>query len=294
MIRPERLRPGDRVAVVAPAGPVPRDTFAAGHAILGARYHLVHSERIFERTGFLAGDDPARLAELQTALDDPSIKALICARGGYGLMRIVAHLRPPATPKLIIGFSDVTVLHAWSAHNDTISVHGPVVTQLGTLNMLDVESLFSLLESPAVPAPLDDLRTLVPGSAEGPLIGGNLELVTSLQGTPFAPPLDGAILLIEEIGERPYRIDRALTQLALSGALKKIAGVVIGDLVSCSEKDGAGPSAEEVVIERLSSLKVPILADVPSGHGTRNRALPHGARVRIQDQSLVFLEGAVA
>jgi muramoyltetrapeptide carboxypeptidase len=292
MIRPERLRPGDHVAVVAPAGPVPRDAFAAGHAILGARYHLVHSERIFDRSGFLAGDDPARLAELQSALDDPSIKAIICARGGYGLMRIVAHLKPPATPKLIVGFSDVTVLHAWSAHNQTISIHGPVVTQLGTLATLDVESLFALLESPTAPPP-QDLRTLVPGTAEGPLIGGNLELVTSLQGTPFAPPLDGAILLLEEIGERPYRIDRALTQLSLSGALKNIAGVVIGDLVSCTEKDGSGPTAEEVVLERLAPLRVPILADLPSGHGPRNRALPHGARVCLTTNTLTFLEGAV-
>src|SRR5262245_4928467 len=117
MIRPPRLRAGARVAVVAPAGPVPRDSFAAGAAILGARYALVHDERIFARQGFLAGDDEARAAELLRALADPSLEAIFCARGGYGLMRILSRLDGAAfarAPKLVVGFSDVTALHAWA------------------------------------------------------------------------------------------------------------------------------------------------------------------------------------
>jgi muramoyltetrapeptide carboxypeptidase len=291
--------PGDRVAVVAPAGPVPRDAFAAGSAILGARYQLVHSERIFEQHGFFAGDDAARRAELQAALDDPSVRAVICARGGYGMMRIAAGLDAAglrAAPKPIVGFSDITVLHAWAARQGLVSVHGPVVIQVGKLPSLDVESLFALLESPEPPPQMTGLRALAPGAAEGPLIGGNLELMSRLVGTPLLPPLAGAVLLLEEVGERPYRIDRALTQLALAGALDQLAGVVIGDLVLCEEKDGSPPNAEEVVLERLSHLGVPVVAGAPIGHGTRNRALPHGARVRLDAASgtLTFLEGAVA
>ncbi len=296
MIRPGRLRPGDRVAVVAPAGPVPRESFAAGSEILGARYQLVHSQRIFDRHGFLAGEDAARRGELQAALDDASVRAVICARGGYGLMRIVAHLdasRWRAAPKPIVGFSDVTVLHAWAAAAGVVSVHGPVVTQLGKLPPEDAQSLFALLESPAPPPPVAGLRALVPGRAEGPLIGGNLEMLASLAGTKYAPSLEGAILFLEETGERPYRIDRTLTQLQLAGAFDRITGVLLGDLIGCAEKDGSGPSAEEVILERVTHLGVPVLAGAPFGHGVRNLSLPHGARVRLEADTLTFLEGAV-
>src|SRR5262245_48689916 len=127
MIRPpKKLSPGDKVRVVAPAGPVPRDAFMAGVGRLGGRYQLVYDERLFARTGYLAGDDAARLNELAQALADPDARAIVCARGGYGLMRIVAALGPVRSPKLIVGFSDVTVLHAWAFSQGVMSVHGPV------------------------------------------------------------------------------------------------------------------------------------------------------------------------
>jgi muramoyltetrapeptide carboxypeptidase len=300
MIRPPRLQPGARVAVVAPAGPVPREAFAAGVAILGTRYRVVHGERIFARTGFLAGGDDERAAELAAALADPDVDAVICARGGYGLTRIVDGLDPAPfvrAPKPIVGFSDVTALLAWAARAGVIGVHGPVVTQLGTLAEEDGAALLALLESPAPPPPLVGLRTVAgAGSvAEGRLLGGNLELVTRLIGTPLALALDGAVLLLEEIGERPYRIDRQLTHLLASGALARVAAVVMGDLVACVERDGSGPDAAEVVSERLGRLGVPVLMGAPIGHGKRNRAVPHGARVRVDGRagSVEWLEGAV-
>ncbi|MDB4969907.1 MAG: Muramoyltetrapeptide carboxypeptidase [Myxococcales bacterium] len=298
MKRPARLRPGARVAVVAPAGPVPREPFAAGAAILGARYQLVHEERIFARNGYLAGGDDERHGELAAALADPTVDAVVCARGGYGLTRILDRLDAAAfarAPKLIIGFSDVTVLHAWAQRAGVISLHAPVVTQLGLLSADDAAALFALVESPAPPPPIGGLRALAGGRAEGRLVGGNLEMVTRLIGTPWALDLDGAVLLIEEVGERPYRIDRQLTHLKMAGALAGLAGVVVGDLVGCAEKDGGAPDAEAVIVERLGGLGVPVVADAPIGHGSRNRAVPHGARVRLDAASgvLEFLEGAV-
>lgn len=289
MIRPPRLSPGDRVAVVAPAGPVPRDRFEEGARILAARYQLVHDERIFAKSGFLAGSDDERLAELTGALEDPSLKAVFCARGGYGLLRILPRLEAAGflrAPKPIVGFSDVTALHAWAARAGVVSIHGPVVTQLGDLEDEDAQALIELLESPLPPPPLENLRTLVPGNAEGVLLGGNLELISRLAGTPWQLNLDGAILLLEEVGEQPYRIDRALTQLRLAGALEGVRGVVIGDLEKCEQ-----PTAEAVIVERLG--KVPIVAGAPVGHGQRNRALPLGVRAKIEGATLSFVEPPV-
>jgi muramoyltetrapeptide carboxypeptidase len=302
MIRPPRLRAGSRVAVVAPAGPVPRDAFAAGAAILGARYTLVHDERIFARTGYLAGDDDARAAELAAALADPTIEAIFCARGGYGLMRILDRFDRAAfarAPKLIAGFSDVTALHAWAYGASVTSLHAPVLTQLGKLPADDAAALFAACESPGPPPPLAGLRTVDPGAAgtvEGRLVGGNLEMISRLCGTPWALPLDGALLFLEDVGERPYRLDRQLTQLRLAGALDRVAGVILGDFIGCVEKDGSGPDAEAVLTERLAGRGIPVVAGAPIGHGERNRALPHGARARLDVAAgtLEWLEGAVA
>jgi muramoyltetrapeptide carboxypeptidase len=284
IVLPARLRPGDAVALVAPAGPVPAARLADGLSRLAARYDLRWSRRIYENTGYLAGSDRDRITELMLALADPAIRAVVCARGGYGIMRILPGLDPELlrrNPKPLVGFSDITALHAWAAQAGVASVHGPVATQLGGLPAADREALFGLLEG-ATGAALTGLRSHARrSSAEGPLYGGNLELITRLVGTPYAFPLEGAVLLIEEIGERPYRIDRSLTQLHLSGALDRVAAVLIGDLVRCEEPDGSGPTAAEVVQERLGRLPVPVLSGLPVGHGERNHPLGLGVRVRV-------------
>jgi muramoyltetrapeptide carboxypeptidase len=301
VIRPPRLQPGARVAVVAPAGPVPREDFAAGAAILGARYLLVHDERIFARSGFLAGDDDARLGELQRALDDPELRAIFCARGGYGLTRILHRLDPAGflrAPKPIVGFSDVTALHAWSLRQGVTAVHGPVITQLGRLPRENAEALFALLESPAPPRFPDLAHGLVAGVAEGRLVAGNLELLSRLVGTPFAVDFTDSLLLLEEVGERPYRIDRSLTQLISSGAFTGLRGAIVGDLHNCRDKDEP-PGASAVVHERLGTLGIPIASGAPVGHGNGwNWPVPVGARARLTSSSagnarLELLEGAV-
>lgn len=302
-IRPPRLRPGDSVRVVAASGPIFPAAFAPGEALLGARYQLRYDpKQLFAADGFLAGPDQARLDAVVEALRDPDAKAVFLGRGGYGLLRIVDRLDPALLrehPKPIVGFSDGTVLLAFAAQAGVVSIHGPVVTQLARLGDEDRAALFSLLESPEPQVLLHDLSALRPGSAVGPLLGGNLEVFSRLVGTKHLPDLDGAILFLEDVGERPYRIDRLLTHLALAGVFDRVAAVVVGDLTGCEEPADskiASPSAAEVVVERLSHLRVPVATGAPVGHAGRNRALPYGVRAELDASAgtLRALEGATS
>jgi muramoyltetrapeptide carboxypeptidase len=302
LIRSVRLQPGDVVRVIAPSGPVFKDAFAPGAAILSARYQLrFDPATLFASDGFLAGPDDQRLSSLVEALRDPQARAIVMGRGGHGLLRIANRLDLDVLrkhPKPIVGFSDGTVLLALAAKAGIAAIHGPVVTQLGRLPNEDHAALFALLES-AEPRPLlAGLETLCPGSATGPLLGGNLEVFSRLLGTPLLPDLAGAILFLEEVGERPYRIDRLLTHLELAGVFAAVAGVVVGDLVACeepAESRVASPTALAVVRERLGRLKIPVVLGAQFGHGERNRSLPYGACASLDAKAgtLVALESAV-
>lgn len=289
--------------MVAASGPIFPDALAPGEALLAARYRLRYDpKQLFASQGFLAGSDQARLAALVEALRDPEAKAVFLGRGGHGLLRIVDGLDPALLrnhPKPIVGFSDGTVLLALAAQAGVAAIHGPVVTQLARLGEGDHGALFSLLESPAPRVLLRDLVMLRPGKATGPLLGGNLEVFSRLLGTKYLPDLDGAVLFLEDVGERPYRIDRLLTHLELAGVFARVAAVIIGDLVGCEEPADskvASPSAAEVVVERLSRLAIPVATGAAIGHGRRNRALPYGTRAELDTATctLASLEGAVS
>ena len=292
------LHPRDRVAVIAPASAFDRPAFEAGLALIGARYHAGYGPGVFERHRYLAGDDARRLGELTAALSDPEARAVFCARGGYGAMRLLtrlAHRGPPGPPKLLVGFSDITALHLWLQTLGRISVHGPVLTQLGHLPPSTCERLFSVLESTSPAPALQGTLTCVGGVAEGPLLGGNLSVVTRLIGTPFMPELDGAILLLEDQGERPYRLDRMWTHLQLAGVFDRVRGIVLGSFTGCEEKD-APYSSTEVLRELARATGLPCAAGFPIGHGEVNEPVPLGVRVRLDAdaRSLTFLEAAVA
>lgn len=302
LIRPPHLAPGDAVAVIAPSGPVFADAFAAGAAVLSARYRLHHDPAtLFAAEGFLAGPDEQRLASLCAAVRDPETRAVLMGRGGHGLLRIAHQIDPQLLrdhPKPIVAFSDGTVLLAAAARAGVAAIHGPVVSQLGRLPPEDHAALFALLESPEPGPLLDGLEALRPGRATGQLIGGNLEVFSRLLGTPLLPDLDGAVLFFEEVGERPYRIDRLLCHLELAGVLARAAAIVVGDLVDCGEPPGtrvASPTAEHVVAERLRRFDRPVAVGARIGHGSRNRALPYGVRVELDTHAgtLVALEAAV-
>jgi muramoyltetrapeptide carboxypeptidase len=294
---PPALAAGDRVAVIAPASAFDRASFEAGLALIASRYSAEPGAGLFERQRYLAGSDARRLAELTAALTHPEIRAVFCARGGYGATRLLTRLEPgkvPGPEKLLIGFSDITALHLWLQGAGRTSIHGPVLTQLPRLPLPTTERLFALLESEAPAPPLRGALTYVGGVAEGPLLGGNLSVLTRLIGTPFMPDLEGAVLLLEDQGERPYRLDRMWTHLALAGVFARIRGIALGSFTGCEEKDGAWGS-EEVLRELALATGLPCAAGFPVGHGEVNEPVPLGVRVRLDAdaRSLTFLEAAV-
>jgi len=310
--KPRAVRPGDTVAVVAPAGPFDRASFEKGLAIIRTRYEVRYDESILSRERYLAGDDERRFSELSTALADPNIKAVFCARGGYGAMRLLPRLATrPVPAKPLIGFSDITALHQWLQSNGMASIHAPVLTQLGRMSPLPLGisslaarspaepdhpgRLFCLLESPAPAEPLVGTDTYVGGTVEGPLLGGNLSVFTRLLGTPFMPPLEGGVLLLEDLSEQPYRLDRMWTHLELAGVFRKIRGIVLGQFLGCEPRDG-GYTAAEVLRDLAVATGVPCATGFPIGHGDVNEPVGLGVRVRLEADAarVTFLEAAVS
>ena len=284
--------------MIAPASGFERGAFEAGLALIAARYRVEYGGGLFERQRYLAGSDARRLAELHAALADPGIRAVFCVRGGYGATRLLAQLAPHApegAPKLLVGFSDITALHLWLQSYGRISIHGPVLTQLSRLAPATCARLFELLESTRPAAPLSGDATYVGGIAEGPLLGGNLSVVTRLLGTPYMPALDGAILLLEDQGERPYRLDRMWTHLRLAGVFQRVRGIALGSFTGC-EEPGASYTSAEVLRELAESTGLPCAAGFPVGHGEVNEPVPLGVRVRLESDNarLTFLEPAAS
>ena len=289
------LHPGDRVAVIAPSSGFERDAFEAGLAHIAGRYRAEYGNGLFERHRYLAGSDTRRLAELRATLADPGIRALFCARGGYGATRLLTRLGTTApAAKLLIGFSDTTALHLWLQSHGRMSIHGPVLTQLGRVAPATRQRLFDLLESPVPGAALAGSDSYVGGTVEGPLLGGNLSVFTRLLGTPFLPSLEGAVLLLEDHGERPYRLDRMWTHLELAGVFARVRGIALGTFIGCEEPDAPYTSAE-LLRELAQSTGLPCAAGFPIGHGTLNEPVPLGARVRLEADAarLTFLQPAV-
>lgn len=292
MILPPALRPGDVVRVIAPASPFDPEPFERGLEVLSRRLGLEPRMRddVAARWRYLAGDDARRIAEWREAVADPEARAIFCARGGYGAMRLLPAIDPApllARPKLLLGFSDITALHAHLNRAGLATLHGPGVTQLSRLPeeaLVHLDALLRRSASPTGDAPraagagLAGRATVRAGRATGPLLGGSLTLLSHLAGTPYAPRLAGAILLLEDVGEKPYRLDRYLTHLALTGALRELAGVAIGQLTGC---DDANAHGADVVREAVLALGVPAIEGVPCGHEDANFAVPLGARATL-------------
>jgi muramoyltetrapeptide carboxypeptidase len=300
--KPPRLAPGDRVTVVAPAGPVERESLEAGLRVLAGRYEAKWDPGLLSRARYLAGDDARRADELRAALGDPRARAVIAARGGYGSLRLLPRLwpaplrdgGPPSGGKLLVGFSDITALHCALQAIGRVSVHGPSVNQLATQPPPVVERFFALLENGTAPAPSIAGTTLVGGVAEGPLLGGNLSLLTRLLGTPWLPPLDGAILLLEDVTEAPYRLDRMWTHLRLAGVLDRVRGLALGEFTECEDPNAAFTS-QDVLWSLVAETGLPCVAGLPIGHGAVNVPVALGTRVRLDGGTgtLTFLEPAV-
>lgn len=306
LLRPPRLAPGARVAIVAPSGPVPEERLQAGLDVLRGwdldpvvAPHVLGRHREFD---YLAGTDGQRAADLQSAWCDPAVAAVLCARGGYGAQRMVDLLdweaMRAAGPKVFAGFSDITVLHqAFASRLGLVTLYGPAAAGVDFLkNTRAQEHLRATLFDPesvrTVTAVPPGGTALVPGRARGVTLGGCLSLLASDLGTPHA--LAGArdgLLLIEDVGESPYRIDRYLTQLLRTGWLDGVAGILLGSWAAC------GPYEElrAVLADRLGGLGVPVVEEFGFGHGEGALTMPLGilAELDASTGTLAFDEPAL-
>jgi muramoyltetrapeptide carboxypeptidase len=281
------LASGAHVALIAPAGPLPKsdDLPRAQDNTRTLGWEPIVGAHATNRVGYLAGKDRDRLHDINQALRDPSIDAIWCLRGGYGMMRILAGIDYDAlsrTPKSIIGFSDITALHAAIQRKcRLVTYHGPHAREAlpefsrDSLRRAVVEQTDSCGIAPAA-------REINGGVAEGRLVGGNLAVLTALCGTPFAPDLSDGILILEDIGEPVYRIDRMLQQLKLSGALNGCRAIVFGACTKCpDDAGGGGRPFDEVLGEVAHELGVPCMAGIPVGHIDEQWTIPLGAMAKL-------------
>lgn len=277
------------MAVVAPSGPVPEERLQAGLDVLrGWDLDPVVAPHVLDRHGefdYLAGTDADRAADLQHAWCDPSVDAVLCARGGYGAQRMVDLLdweaMRAAGPKVFVGFSDITALHqAFAVRLGLVTLYGPAAAGVDFIkNTRAQEHLKATLFAPErVRTIASDGAALVPGRARGVTLGGCLSLLASDLGTPHARDgARGGLLLIEDVGERAYRIDRTLTQLLRSGWLDGVTGIALGSWVQC------GPYGEvrAVLVDRLAGLGVPVVEEFGFGHCAAALTMPFGVTAEL-------------
>jgi muramoyltetrapeptide carboxypeptidase len=284
-LTPRAASPGAVVRVVAPAGPVEPAGLDAGAKALALRGFAVRpAANLGARTGYLAGDDATRLAELQAALGDPEARVVWAARGGYGTTRLLDRLdlgRFDTDPVWVVGSSDLTalLLELW-VRRRAVSIHGPMAARLSETAAEDLDAALALLAGGAG-EPYDALTPVANGCARGPLVGGNLCVVAHCLGALPADFADGAVLFLEEVAERPYRIDRTLVQLARAGVFARVAGVVLGEFTAC-DPNPDGVTVDEVLAERLGRLAIPVARGYPAAHGARNRPFLHGGEVELE------------
>ncbi len=297
LVLPPPLRPGDTVAVIAPSSPFEHELAWVGLGWLARRYHVRFDRGLFAREGFLAGSDARRRDELVDALLRPGVRAIFAARGGYGANRFAHGLDWGALardPRWIVGFSDVTALHVEAARAGVASLHGAHVTSLGRGDARARAALVRALEDPTGARRFSGLEALRPGAAEGPLFGGNLTLLHACAAAGRLRVPEGCVLLLEDVTERPYRIDRALATLEVGGHLAPVAAVALGEFTQC-DPGPDGVTARDVLRERLLRLGVPVVAGLPIGHGRRNEPAILGARAVVEAgprEAAVTLAGA--
>jgi muramoyltetrapeptide carboxypeptidase len=281
------LRPGDTVGVCATGFAVRGRRLDAGVARLRRMgYRVVTARGVLSRDGYLAGDDDSRAADLAAMIDDDEVRAIWFARGGYGTSRIldaVPWRRLSRRGKALIGYSDLTALfNAAVSRAGVPCLYGPVVAELGDASSFHGPSLRALLAGRSIEMSFGARKILVPGRARGRLIGGNLTVLASLWGTRYQPDMRDRILLLEEVGEQVYRLDRMLTQLRLAGAFSRLAGVILGALEAPARKRFPPDRAlGEVLLENFRPLGVPVVVDLPLGHRNGKWTVPIGGSASI-------------
>lgn len=313
-IKPKRLKKGDTIGLIAPGGYISEDAFIESIENiekLGLKPYF--TDNILARNGYLGGSDEKRSNDIIHMFINDKVDGIICARGGYGCNRILPMLdydAIKANPKVLVGYSDITALHnAIYAKTGLVTFHGPVATS--TFNDFSINNFVNVIMEPKdryVFKHSDDYKkggdfeiyTIREGKAKGELIGGNLRIVVTLPGTPYDVDFTNKILYLEEIDEKPYRIDRMLTELLLAEKLQQVAGIALGVLRKCDKKVGSQKGEEtfslkEVLMDRLYDLGVPVIYGLSFGHIENKYTLPFGinAELDVINQTITLEEAAV-
>jgi muramoyltetrapeptide carboxypeptidase len=291
--KPPALMPGDTVGIVAPASPIQRNLLDAGClALFRMGYKPFFLDSIFEQDLYFAGSAKRRARELEEMFRKPEVKAIICARGGYGCNYLLEEFDLNAAkenPKIFVGYSDATTLLTWFTDSaKLVTFHGPMITRDfdDAADLLHVPSWKSALEGKAqweiAAVPGSGIEPIVAGNAEGTLYGGCLSMLAASIGTPYAVRTDDTILFIEDIGAKPFQVDRMLMQLKLAGKFAGVRGIIFGEMLNCVQQHDQGYKLQEVVQRVVGDLGVPVAYGLRSGHVSKqNITLPFGVRAKL-------------
>lgn len=289
MIVPGYLKPGDKIRVVSPAGKVKEQhVLPAVEWLKHQGYKVELGKHVFADHFQFAGTDNQRLEDLQTAIDDPETTVILCSRGGYGTVRIINQLKWDnfkKHPKWLAGFSDITILHIWLNNLGVATIHGAMPRHFFDEKNQPTENLYSLLtalKGENTEYVTDFELNNKTGEANGELVGGNLSIISSLQGTKYEIDTNGKILFIEDIDEFLYHTDRMIHQLKLSGKLDNLAGLVVGDFTDMKDNESPfGKSVHKIIFEAVEEFKYPVCFGFPAGHNKKNLALTFGKKWKI-------------
>ncbi|MBW1800969.1 MAG: LD-carboxypeptidase [Deltaproteobacteria bacterium] len=286
IIIPRRLRRGEAIGIVAPAGPVAPFELDPSIELLESLGHpIIPAPHIYQKQDYLAGEDHLRLEDLHDMFLNEQVKAVICVRGGYGTMRLLNHIDFDLIrehPKIIVGYSDITaLLLGLYQKTGLITFHGPVIRDMAKKDRKNVEILMRIIRTGEQPE--FDLRkatVLKSGTATGNIIGGNLSLICHLVGTPYLPSMKGALLFVEDCGEPIYRIDRMLSHLRLAGLLTEISGLIGGHFQDCGDQK----AIDQLLVEVVSDEDIPVVSGISIGHGNVNIAFPIGCKAALDTE----------
>ena len=306
MIKPRALKKGDIIGIIAPSGIASEESiYKSKRTMESWGYKVRFGRSCFSKHGYLSGEDSLRAFDLNNMFQDDSIAGIICLRGGFGATKILDYINYDMikkTPKIFVGFSDITALHiALNQRCKLTTLHGPMAVNIG--DGLEDYSRECLIKAITQPRPLGlisnpattPIEILVEGEATGAITGGNLTMITATLGTPYEIDTRGKLLLIEEIGEEPYRVDRMLTQLAQAGKLKEASGFIIGDFKNCeAKKPSEGLCIQNIFQEIILSLRKPTIGKLKIGHCIPNITVPLGVKAYINasEGQLIIEESA--
>ncbi len=300
MHRPNFLQKGDTVAIVSPSGPVKENALEFAFNTLSLwGLKVIVGKHVYDQCGVFAGSDANRTADFQEMIDNPMVKAIICARGGYGAIRIINTLDFSAFnthPKWIIGFSDITVLHSQLNSLNYQSIHGVMAKGFGNVTPESLQSLHDALFGILPPIEFSSECVNRCGTCSGELVGGNLSILYSLRGTPYEYDYSGKILFIEDLNEYLYHIDRMIQNLKHSDILSKISGLIVGTMSNMKNGiDEYKDSVEGIILDAVQEYSYPVAFNFPAGHETLNQAMIFGAQynLTVQEKTAQLLQSAL-